>query len=717
MSAMLLQDTLLRPSSVAIIGASADPDKTSGRPIRFLKQHGFRSAIWPVNPGRREVLELPAYPSLRALPRTPDQVYIVLDSDVALVACEEAIELGVPVVGMLANGFSEAGPQGVAREEKLRRLVRGSSTRLLGPNSLGIVRPSTGFVCTANAAFAAGEVRAGRISVISQSGSAIGTFVSRGRPRGIGFATLVSVGNEADLSIGEIGNVLVDDEETDTFILFLESFKHTADLERFAKRAADANKAVLVYKLGRSAAGAALAVSHTGALVSSDAAAETYLRDLGFHRFDVFDAVFEGAPMFGRRAKSTQQQGSRVAVVTTTGGGGALVADRLALRGLTLAGASETVRQHAAAAGIVVNSGPLIDLTLAGARPDVIRNILGALLEDPGCDAVAVVIGSSAEHFPELTVKPILDVLATRDRHLKPVAVFTVPHAERALALLGEGNIGTFRTPEACADAIATRLQPLKARFDRTRAFRPAPRLRDALRALPRSIGEYEATSIFTLAGVPSPRRCLVGPGQDPQPLLASFTYPVVVKVASADLPHKSEYGGVRLNVGSAAEIRDAIAEIRAALAGHAPTARIDGFLVQEQRAGVQEVILGLQRDSAVGALITLGVGGIFTELYADVTTRRAPVDTGEAAAMIDAVRGLAVARGYRGRPKGDLAALAQAISAFSQLGAYAEVEEAEINPLIVGREGEGVWAVDGLLSLRKTNRSQASEALTGVSQ
>jgi acyl-CoA synthetase (NDP forming) len=699
---MLLHDALLRPSSVAIVGASADSGKTAGRPIQFLKQYGFQGAIWPVNPRRREVQRLPAYPSLRALPRMPDQVYIVLDSDSALAACEEAIELGVPMVGMLANGFSEAGPEGAAREEKLRRLVRGSSTRLLGPNSLGIVRPSTGFVCTANAAFAAGEVNTGRISVISQSGSAIGTFVSRGRPRGIGFAALVSVGNEADLSIGEIGNVLVDDEETDTIILFLESFKQTADLETFAKHAAQAGKSVLVYKLGRSAAGAALAVSHTGALISSDQAADAYLRDLGFHRFDVFEAVFEGAPMFGRRARSTRKQGSRVAVVTTTGGGGALVADRLALRGLTLASASETVQHVASAAGIDLNSGPLIDLTLAGARPDVVRNTLAALLEDPNCDAIAVVIGSSAEHFPELTVKPILDVLATRNRHVKPVAVFTVPHAERALALLGAVNIAAFRTPEACADAIATRLQPMQARFDRTRGFRPTPCLLDALRVLPRMIGEHEATSTFTLAGVPSARRCLVGPGQDPQLLLTNFKFPVVVKVASADLPHKSEHGGVRLNVGSVAEVNGAIAEVRTNLARRAPAARIDGFLIQEQKTGVQEVILGLRRDSAIGAMITLGVGGIFTELYADVTTRRAPVDIGEAAAMIDAVRGLAVARGYRGRPKGDLTALARAIVAFSQLGAYAEVEEAEINPLIIGREGEGVWAVDGLLSLRR---------------
>jgi acyl-CoA synthetase (NDP forming) len=714
MNAVLLHDALLQPRSVAIVGASTDPDRTSGRPVRFLKQHGFKGAVWPVNPGRREVQGLPAYPSLRSLPGVPDHAFIVLDSDSAMEICEEAVALGVPLVSVLANGFSEAGSAGFVREQKLRRLVQSSRTRLLGPNSLGIIRPSTGLICTANAAFAAGEVRPGGISVISQSGSAIGTFVSRGRPRGIGFAALVSVGNEADLSIGQVGNALVDDDETKTFILFLESFKHTADLETFARRAAEARKNVLVYKLGRSAAGAALAVSHTGALVSSDQAADAYLRDLGFHRFDVFEAILEGAPMFARGVRPAEKQGSRVAVVTTTGGGGALVADRLALRGLALADRSEMAGQAAAAAGIDIGPGSLIDLTLAGARPEVIRDVLGALLDDPECDAVVAVIGSSAEHFPELTVKPILETVAARNGYLKPLVVFTVPHAERALALLGEAGIAAFRTPEACADAIATRLRPMRVYIDRTDAFRPMPRLLDAMRSLPRTINEHQATDILACAGVPTARRCFVDSKQCVHELLDGFAFPLVVKVVSADLPHKSEHGGVRLNVGTASEVDGAIADVRAAVAWHAPAARIDGFLVQEQKAGVQEVILGLQRDPAIGALVTLGVGGIFAELYADVTTRRAPVDAAEAAGMIDAVRGLAVARGYRGRPKGDLKALARAIAAFSQLGAYPQVKEAEINPLIVGRDGEGVWAVDALLSLRETNVELANEAQTG---
>jgi acyl-CoA synthetase (NDP forming) len=255
-------------------------------------------------------------------PETRGQTTIAIsvDKHVYLNVC--LFKLGVPLVSLLAGGFSEAGAVGARREARLREIVKGSVTRILGPNSLGVVRPATGLVLSANAAFAVGSVPSGQISVISQSGSAIGTFVSRGRARGIGFASLVSVGNEADLSVGTVGQTLVDDRQTEVFILFLESLKHAPDLEAFAEAAHRVGKSVLVYKLGRSRLGAQLAVSHTGAIVSDDDAANAYFRDLGFHRITVFEALFEGAPLFMQRhALPRASPKPSVAIVTTTGGG------------------------------------------------------------------------------------------------------------------------------------------------------------------------------------------------------------------------------------------------------------------------------------------------------------------------------------------------------------------------------------------------------------
>ena len=243
---------------------------------------------------------------------------------------------------ILADGFAEAGEAGQARQQKLIDLVAGSGTRILGPNSLGLVRTWNGLSMTANAAFARDRLTPGRCTVLSQSGSLIGTFVSRGRMRGIGFSNLVSVGNEADLSIGEIGDCLIDDPKTDVFVLFLETIRHVETLAAFARSAAAAGKPVLAYKLGRSDIGAELAVSHTGALVGSDAAADALLRDLGIARVNIFETLLEAPPLFtGRRAASKMP---RVTMLTTTGGGGAMVADQLGTFGIDVDGVDDNSR-------------------------------------------------------------------------------------------------------------------------------------------------------------------------------------------------------------------------------------------------------------------------------------------------------------------------------------------------------------------------------------
>lgn len=690
---------LLDPESVAVVGASADPAKTAGRPVRFLEHHGFKGEVWPINPGRDEVQGLPAFPDLKSLPGVPDQVFVALNTEPAMQAVEEAVEIGVQLVVVLASGFSEAGAEGRRREDRLREMVRGAETRLLGPNSLGLVRPSTGLTLTANAAFAADAIPSGPVSVISQSGSAIGTFVSRGRARGIGFANLVSVGNEADLSVGEIGRLLLRDDNTETFILFLESLKHTAQLEAFAEEANQAGKSIIAYKLGRSEVGAELAVSHTGALVSSDHAADAFFRDLGIHRMDVFEATFEGAPLFAPRWRDPSRPKPRVAVVSTTGGGGALVTDRLGLKDVEIAGPTDAVRERVAALGIALGDGALIDLTLAGTKPEIMRGAIEALLDDDHYDAIVAATGSSSEFFPELAVEPIVSAVNERSGALKPLAVFTVPHAERALALLAQAGIAGFRTPEACAEAVAARLHPAAPRFGRSKAFAAEGSAAAKIANAPDRLSEEEALDLFATLGIPTVARRFVSLRklESLETAAAELSYPVVAKIVSRDLPHKSESGGVKTGLRSMDEIDAAIQEIFGSVTEKAPRAILDGILLQEQMDGVQEVILGLRRDPAVGSIVTLGVGGLFAEIYADITVRRAPVTVEEASEMIRQVRGLKISGGYRGRPKGDLKALAETISAFSGIGAHDRVLEAEINPLIVGREGEGVCAVDGL--------------------
>jgi len=449
-----LRKALFEPEAVAVIGASDEAGKIAARPVEFLMRHGFAGDIFPVNPRRDTVLGRKAYAGLDALPRKVDQAYIVLPTGLAMQAVEDCVRHRVKAVSILADGFAETGAQGLELQRKLIAMVQGTGTRVLGPNSLGLVRTWNGLSMTANAAFAHDKLNTGRCSVLSQSGSLIGTFVSRGRTRGIGFANLVSVGNEADLSIGEIGDCLIDDPKTDTFLLFLETIRHADKLAAFARRAAAAGKPVLAYKLGRSDIGAELAVSHTGALVGSDAAADALLRDLGISRVNVFETLFESPPLL--RARAPRAGKPTVTMLTTTGGGAAMVVDQLGTCGIGIGveGVGDQSRAALKDKGIVIKPGRIADLTLTGTRYDTVRTIMDELLVAPDTDIIVSVIGSSAEFFPQQTVAPIVDAVKAAKPGHAPVAVFLVPQAEQALKMLAEANIACFRTPEACADAI-----------------------------------------------------------------------------------------------------------------------------------------------------------------------------------------------------------------------------------------------------------------------
>jgi acyl-CoA synthetase (NDP forming) len=388
-------------------------------------------------------------------------------------------------------------------------------------------------------------------------------------------------------------------------------------------------------------------------------------------------------------------------VVCTTGGGGALVADQLGLRGIEIAGPTAGVRNRLAEIGVRLGAGPLIDLTLAGTRPDVMRVTIDAILAEETYAAVVAAIGSSAESYPELAVKPIAEANASRSETAKPIAVFTVPHAYEALSLLAASGIAGFRTPEACADAIALRLAPTAPRFNLPRRLEQHARI-PALSSKADSLSEAEALELFQALGVPTVRRQLVALRdiERARDLVVGLRPPLVVKLVSADLPHKTEAGAVTLGVYETSDISHVVAAMLRSARRYRPDARIDQVLVQEQVTPIQEAIIGFKREPAIGPLVTLGVGGVFAEIYDDIVVRRAPVCVDEAREMIAHVRGFRISAGYRGRPKGDLDALAAAVADFSRLAALDRVLEAEVNPVAIRPEGDGVVAVDGLARL-----------------
>jgi len=691
-----LAQALLSPRSIALVGASDDASKTAGRPLQFLRQAGFSGAVYPVNPRRALVQGEQAWAALADLPEVPEHVFVLTGTDSVVDTVAECGRLGVKVVTVLASGFSESGIAGAAREDALRAIVRETGVRLVGPSSLGVISPRTRMLLTANAAFAEPDIPEGRVFVASHSGSMIGALVSRGRARGVGFAGLVSVGNEVDLSIGEICAATLDDPGIDSYVLFLESLHHGAALRSFAREAARRGKPVMAYKLGRSAAAAEMVVTHTGALAGEDDIAEAFLRDCGIARIGILDALLESRPLALRLPlRAPQAARPRVGIVTTTGGGAAMVVDQLGIRGLDAEPASAATLAKLAAVGIQVSPGRIVDLTLAGARYDVMKGALDILLQAPEFDLVVAVVGSSARLQPELAVKPIIDSAGS----VKPLVAMLVPEAPQAIAQLTAAGVPCFRSPESCADVITalfnrrSPLDLLEPTWDVDEAGLATP---------PVNLNEAQAYELLDQLGVPH-AAYLTLPQQSAVAPALPFDFPVVVKVCSADIPHKTEVGGVLLNIRDGASLNAALATLRGNLAERAPGVPAELALVQPMRLGLAEVLVGYRIDPDAGPLIMLAAGGIWTDLLRDRSIRLAPVSVATAEEMIGEVRALKILTGLRGKPRGDLTALAEAISALSQLAVQPEhgVLEAEVNPLMIMGEGQGVLAVDALILKR----------------
>lgn len=694
-----LVQALLNPRGVALVGASADPRKNTGRPQRFLDAHGYKGTIYPVNPGRDEVQGLRAYKTVADIEGPCDQAFIMVPADHVIEAVEQCGRIGVKVATIYSDGFAETGAAGQAKQDELLNVAAEAGVRILGPNSMGVICPASHVTLSVNAVLEMEYVPVGRMGLISQSGTILGTLLSRGAARGIGFSRMLSVGNEADIGVGELVDVLVDDPETDAILLFLEALRDAPVLARAARRAYDAGKPVIAYKLGRSGAGQAVALSHSGALAGEDKAIDAFFRANGIVRVETLETLFEMPPlMLGQKPP----KGKRVGVMTTTGGGASTVVDRLGVAGLDVIAAPEAVHERLRDFDLTIGRGPLIDLTMAGTREGVYGAALTALLDSGECDAVVCVVGSSAQFHPELAVSPIVEV---GSKAKLPVCAFMVPQADASLRLLADAGVAAFRTPEACADAMRAFFQwqvpSSTAHPSRRRSAPPQDERLSLLQPHPEeqlgcvSKDEAESLAMFASLGIPVANHAVIADGDDAHTL----KYPLAVKALSADLPHKTEAGAVKLGIGSSKELTAAIHGIRANVAAHKPGLNLTRFLIEEMVRGVGEVLIGFRMDPQVGPVVVLSPGGILAEVYADSAIRMAPVGLEDAYGMIDEVKGLAPLRGYRNLPKGDLEALADAIVKISSLATLEKPPlDAEINPMIVGAEGQGVFAVDGLV-------------------
>ncbi|GAB3572707.1 acetate--CoA ligase [Amycolatopsis endophytica] len=679
-----LAQALFAPRSVALVGASSDPVKASSRPLGYLRRDEFPGSVYPVNRRGGMINGEPVYRALDELPEVPEHAFLMTPTAAVVDTVEQCGRAGVRVVTVLTGGFAESGVDGAARERALREVALAYGVRVLGPNSLGVVNPHARLALTANAAFSEPDVPRGGIMVASQSGSLLGALLSRGRDRGLGFARMVSTGGETDLSLGEVCESTVGDDEVTGYLLFLESLRHAGRLRQFARAAADRGKPVVAYKLGRSAVAAELAQSHTGALAGEDDVADAFLADCGIARVSTLDGLLEVLPLLRRvRPRERGAPARRVGVLTTTGGGAAMVVDQLGLRGVEVAAPSDDTRRRLAAAGVEAEPGAIVDLTLAGTRPEIMGTAVDVLGSAPEFDLLVTVVGSSARSQPELAVAPLVERAAPG----VPLAAFVVPSAPQALSMLAAADVPAFRTPESCADVVAAALS------------RPAPRQTRTGRPdhAPAHLLD-EANSYRRLADLDVPvAPYVVMPVRGPVP--DGLRYPVAVKALSADLPHKSDAGGVVLGVSGPDEVAAAAARIRDAVA--LTGVELDRVLVQRMVPALGEVLVGYRVDPQVGPLVLVAAGGVLAELHRDRAVRMAPVDPATAREMLDEVTSLQALRGFRGAPEGDLDALVDLVVRLSALAGSEDVLEAELNPVLVARAGDGVTAVDAVVRVR----------------
>lgn len=693
-------EPFFRPSSVAVIGASRDPEKLGYAVLANLLHGGFPGALYPVNPKADEILGLRAYPTVLDIPGPVDLAVIVIPYGLVPEALRQCGEKSVPAAIVISAGFREAGREGLERELELVQIARQYGIRLIGPNCLGVIDTGTPL----NATFAAGMPPGGPIAFMSQSG-ALGTAVLDMALAGrIGFSRFVSLGNKADVNEVDLLEAWKDDPGSRVILAYIEGLPDGQKFMEVARRVTR-RKPVVAVKSGVTRSGARAVSSHTGSLAGSEAAYHAAFRQAGVIRAESMEHLFDLALAF---AYQPLPQGDRIAIVTNAGGPGILATDALEHAGLQLARLRpETVQALMADLPSAASAANPVDV-LGDALADRYEHALRLVLADPGVDGVLVIVTPQAMTQIEETAHVVGRVARETD---KPVLGCFMGESRIAagIAILQQYGIPNYPFPERAAAALAAMV---RYRQERERPSYPpthfeadtaaVQKVLDEARAQGRvSIGDAEARAILEAYGFPLPPSHLAATPEEAIAAAEEMGYPVVLKVASPDILHKTDVGGVRLNLRSPADVRDAFDLIVYRASRYVPGARIWGCLVQKMVPPGREVLIGMSRDPQFGPLVAFGLGGIYVEALKDVVFRVAPFGPEEAAEMIREIRSYPLLEGVRGEPPADHAALVDALCRVSQLVTdFPEIVELDINPLVVYEEGRGAVALDMRLVL-----------------
>jgi acetyl coenzyme A synthetase (ADP forming)-like protein len=691
-------EPLFRPRSIAVVGASRRRDSIGGAILRNLLEQEFQGPVYPVHREASYVQSVPAYPTVDAIPGPVDLAVIVVPAAHVLETVEACGQKGVRALVVISAGFKEVGPEGRARETALRETVRRYGMRLVGPNCLGILNTDPGV--RMNATFAPVQPPPGRVAFSSQSGALGLAILDYARELNLGISQFVSVGNKADVSGNDLIEFWAQDEGTDVILLYLESFGNPLKFIQLARKVSR-SKPIVAVKSGRTVSGARAATSHTGALAGSDAAVDALFHQSGVIRTDTIEELFDTALLL---AYQPVAGGKRVAILTNAGGPGIMAADACESAGLALpplsAKTTKALRAFLPAEASVRNPVDMI----ASARAESYQKALALLVADENVDAVIVIFVP-----PLVTGAPDVAraILAGGKGSKKPIlSCFMGSHGiPESLKSLNEGHIPSYAFPEAAARTLAR-----VAQYGRWRSAEPGstPKLKGVDAAAARSIlepflaripvpadgapadgsaGWLPADALLPLLGAYGIRTPVLRPAGNRGEAAAAakqIGFPVVMKVKSPDVVHKTDVGGVKLNLRTEEEAARAFDEIRASVSRAKPDARFDGVTVEPMVAGGIETIVGMTRDPLFGPVVLFGLGGVAVELLRDVAVRVAPITDRDAEEMVGEIRGAPLLDGYRGAPPVDKASLLDLLHRVSRLAVdHPEIVELDLNPVV----------------------------------
>lgn len=697
---------LLRPRRVAVIGASGNPTSLGGRLMVLLRHHPFDGEIVPVNPNQTEINGLPCVGSVRDIDGPVDLALIIVRAELVPGAIADCIAKGVKAATILSSDFAESrDADGVRRQAELIEMADKGGLLLVGPNAEGFYSAGAHLAATFSPAveFEPGALAmaADGLGVVSQSGGVGFSIFGRARWRRLGTEAIVSTGNEAGLSTTDIATALVTQKSIKVVAMFMEAVRSGPDFIALARRAAELGKPIVAAKVGRTDAGARAAASHTASLAGRAAAFDAVARLYGVVTADEPDDLVDIAAAF---AGNPLPKGDRVAVLTTSGGSGVWMTDTLAAAGLTLPPLDEDLKARIEAlVPRYASAANPVDVTAQAARGDAFFQALEMLAAAPDLDMIVIAGPFGSVSFVEKSAERLAEIKAKAG---KPILFYSYSQPPEAnIDRLAQAGLycytrlaGTARAARALVDYAAFKELPLPVLATEL----PTPPALPERQVVP----EHEAMTLLAELGQPVLPGRLARDANEAIDAAQALGYPVALKLQSPDLPHKSDIGGVMLDLADAHAVQVAAAELLDIGATAAPGADIHGLWVQKMAPAGVEMIAGATVDASLGPMVLVGAGGLFVETAADVAMAPAPIDRPTAERLILRLRGAPALTGARGRPKADVAALAQLLVKLSHLavGWSDRLESLDINPVLVHPDGEGLSIADALIVTRRGN-------------